>query len=157
MTSIQSLGSGQSISQLLMKAGVGKTPQMPTASSSGSLPSLNITNDKGQSLLDIRDQMQSAVASALQGLEPGQDVRSAVEGALDETLRENGFDPDEVKSAMDSFGGPDAMRQMMGGGGMPGGGMGDLSSSLFSSGNEEDLVQSFLKRLQAGTNLDLSI
>jgi hypothetical protein len=35
--------------------------------------------------------------------------------------------------------------------------MGDLSSSLFSSGNEEDLVQSFLKRLQAGTNLDLSI
>ncbi|MEO0326269.1 MAG: hypothetical protein AAF447_25195, partial [Myxococcota bacterium] len=60
-----------------------------------------ITNEEGQSLLDMKGEIESAVKSTL--AEGG--GRAEVKDALFETLEENGFDPSEVRSALENAGG----------------------------------------------------
>ena len=98
---------------------------------------------------------------ALESFDGSGDLRSTIEGAIDSALASNGFDPDEVRGAMEGAGfGP--MQAMRSGAGNPmaalfGGGAGafDPSSLLQSGKTEEDLVQSFLQQFRAGVNLDL--
>jgi hypothetical protein len=54
----------------------------------------SIQNADGQSLYDIRDQLQEAVRSAMKSGDAGQ-VREAVQS----TLEANGFDPSAVREA----------------------------------------------------------
>lgn len=115
----------------------------------------SITNDQGQSLLDIRDQLKEAVQAALADYDGSGDLRSTVQDAIGSTLEANGFDPAEVKDAMRDAG-LDPRRVMRGlAGAAPGvdGGF-DPSMILGKGGSEEDLVQAFLQQLRAGANVD---
>lgn len=171
---IQSTGGPSQIAQLLQSGSAANRGGPSPAMGGGQPPSqfASITNDQGQSLLDIRDELQSAVKDAVQSSE-GTDIRSAVKNALDSTLEANGFDPAEVKGAMKEAGlGP--MSRPGGPGGGPGGqfsgqfaqrlggqpfsgaaGGFDPMSIISGGGSEQDLVQSFLQQFREGSNLDL--
>jgi hypothetical protein len=153
----------QHIAQTLMNSGMGRVGALPQQlPQSGPLNQLSsITNDQGQSLLDIRGELQGAVKEAIQGADGSGDFRATIEGAIHSTLEEHGFNPEEVKGAMQDAG-FGSMQAMAGRGGSPmaamlGGGSGgfDPSTILQSGGTEEDLVQSFLQQFRAGVHLDL--
>lgn len=163
---VQGLGGMQQIAQMLMNSGMGGAGTLPQGLPQGGPPSeiSSITNDQGESLLDIRGELQSAVKDAMQNFDGSGDVRSTIEGAITSTLEEHGFDPEEVKGAMEDSGfrpmqmmasrGGNPMMAMLGG---QGGSGFDPSSLLESGGTEEDLVQAFLQQFRAGTNLDLEV
>jgi len=162
MEGIQSNGGMQHIARMLMQ-GPPEGGQMPQLGSMEGMPlpaSAQITNEQGQSLLDIRDQIQKAVSDAVKNSDGSQDMREVVDAAIDAPLEANGFDPSEVKSAMESD-----MRQMPRpqgvGGGNPfadasgaAGGF-DAASLLNGGASSDEVVQSFLQQLSAGTNLDV--
>ena len=162
---IQGMGGMQQIAQMLGRS-MGGAGMPPQGLSQGSPPSqlTAITNDQGQSLIDIRDDLQGAVKDALQGFDGEGDLRSTIEGAIHSTLEEHGFNPDEVKTAMQDSGfnpmqamasrGGGPMMAMLGGG--EAGGI-DPAALLQSGGTEEDLIQSFLQQFRAGANLSLEI
>ena len=104
--------------------------------------------EQGQSLLDIRDELQGAIAAALEGADG--DPRSAVQAAVHDTLEAHGFDPQEVQRSM-----RDAVGEALAGGG---GGLQQLAS-LAGGGAEgaepAQLVERFLQSLRAGSHLDL--
>ena len=158
---IQGMGGMQQIAQL-MNSGVGSS-MLSQGPQQGGMPSQlsSITNDQGQSLVDIRGELQSAVKDALQNHDGSGDIRSTIEGAIHSTLEANGFNPSEVKGArqdagfdpMQRRGGGNPMAAMFGGGG---GGF-DPASILQSGGTEQDMIQSFLEQFRSGVNLDLEI
>ncbi len=161
---IQEMGGMQSIAQMLMNRGMGEAGSFPPGFSAEGPPTQmrNLTNDQGQSLLDIRGELQGAVKSALQGYDGSGDFRSTIEGAIHSTLTEHGFDPEQVKDAMQDSGfsplkamAAGQKNSMMG---MFGGGGGFHSAAAFQEDDSaEDLIQSFLERFRAGVNVDFEI
>lgn len=127
-----------------------------------------IRNEQGQSVLDIRDQLQAAVKDAVAGFDGEGDLRSTIEGAVQSTLQDNGFDAASVR---DAFGGsgsgfgagalPPGLPGGLGGGAFGGGSLGgpsfDIASILGGETTEEDLVQSFLQQLRPGSSLDQEV
>lgn len=159
--SIQGLGM-QHIAQTLMNSGMGRADALPKQlPQSGPLNQISsVTNDQGKTLLDIRGELQGAVKEAMQGSDGSGDLRATIEGAIHSALEEHGFDPEEVKSAMQDSG-FSPMQAIAGRGGnlaaMLGGGGGgfDPAALLQGGGTEEDLIQSFLQQFRAGVHLDL--
>jgi hypothetical protein len=121
--------------------------QAPSSSIQGSATraAQSITSTEGQSLVDIRDELASAAQAAYDSFDGEGDIRSTVRDAIRATLTENGFDVEEVESAM----GPKP-----GAGGRPPRGEGPPPSDAGSESFGERFVQSFLGRFSEGTNLD---
>lgn len=134
---IQGIGGSQQIAEMLMEqrmsAPAGSGQSSPVAA--GQLAS--VTNDQGQSLIDIRDDLKNAVQDALANFDGEGDLRATVQDAFRSTLEENGFDPAQVRGAME------------------GSGFSPLSA-MSNGGDEEDLVQMFLQQFRAGSHLDLA-
>ena len=155
---VQGTGSTPQIAQLLMSAGTNRADLPPQLSEHGPPSRMtSITNDQGQSLVDLRDELQGAVQSALEEHDGSTDLRATIEGAITTTLEEHGFDPEEVKSAMQESGfdpgaRSEARMAMLSGAG--GAGF-DPSAVLENGGTEEDLIQSFLEQFRAGAHLDV--
>ena len=154
---IQSTGGLHELAQLLRGGRAGA----PSGAPQGLPPqgvantAASITNERGESLLDLRGELRSAVRGALQAYDGQGDVRSVVQDALAEALEANGFDPAEVRGALrpegfDPWGGG---RAGAGGPGSPGGF--DAASLLLSGSDDDDLVQAFLEQFRAGVGLDL--
>lgn len=162
---IQGSGGMQQIAQMLMNSSTGSSAKLPQGLQQGGPPSqlASITNDQGQSLNDIRGDMQSAVKDAMQNYDGSGDFRSTIEGAINSTLEEHGFNPEEVKGAMQDAGFNPMQARASGGGNpmmaMMGGGSGGFDPSAFlqSGGSEEDLISSYLQQFRSGINLDLEI
>lgn len=159
MNTISGMGPPAGLQQL-MRAGGPAQGGMPPMSAMAGGPDRaalqSIQGEDGQSLLDIRDQLQTAVQDAVQGFDGEGDLRSEVQGAIRSTLEENGFDVDEVRSAMESSFGSSRMSfdpsAMMSRGGA------DPMALLGGAGGASDsFVQSFLEQFRAGVNLDLEI
>ncbi|MEM1452292.1 MAG: hypothetical protein AAGI22_24510 [Planctomycetota bacterium] len=161
---VQGLSVGH-LSPTLMNSGIGRAAALPNGPPQGGASSqlTSITNDQGQSLLDIRDELRGAVKDAVQNAEGGSGFRDAIEGAIRSTLEEHGFDPEEVKGAVQDAGfgpmGAGAARRGNPMAALRGGGSGgfDPSALLQSGGTAEDLVQSFLEQFRAGTHLDFEV
>ena len=159
---VQGSGSSESIALRLLAGGTGSASTLgqarATGSGAASAPQLigSIQNDQGQSLLDIRAELESDLREALDGFDGSEDLGSVIELAITSSLRAHGFDPSEVQAAMQdsALSTPGLAR-----GGNPfASGSGYENASLFpSGGNEQDLVQAFLENLRSGSNLDLSI
>ena len=135
---IEGLGGAQGIAQLLQSRGGPGAP--PIAFPNGGPPAevAAIRNDQGQSLVDIKDDIRSAVQDAMNGFDGSGDLRSTIQGAIDETLTANGFDPSEVRDAVEESGF-------------------DPAALLQGGGTEDDLIEAFLGQFRAGVNLDLEI
>ncbi|MEL6427570.1 MAG: hypothetical protein AAFU73_10335 [Planctomycetota bacterium] len=151
MNGIQALGSATPIASL-QSFGAARAPSQGPAAlfSGGSNEAAAITNDEGQSLIDFKDELQAAVASALEE-SGGTDPRSAVRSAVESTLSENGFDVEEVRSAMES-----RIGEMRRGGG-PAAMFGGASAFGAAGGAEsasQSMIDQFLSQLRAGSNLD---
>lgn len=159
---VEGLGSPQHITRTLGN-GPPDTATLPHELAGGGVPGsvATITNDQGQSLMDIRDELKGAVAAAMQDFDGGGgDFRAAIQDAIESTLEQHGFDPQQVKGAMQEAGlGPlqamstaqsNPMMAMLGG-------SSDLASLLENDQAEEDIVQSFLAQFRAGIHLDLEI
>ena len=143
---IQGLGSLAQVgpARALSSSAAGAPAQLQRAASS-------ITNEQGQSLFDIRDELKNAIRDALENHDGSESLRSTIEGAIHSTLEDHGFDPAEVKSAMQDAGfDPRAGRP-----GASGSSGFQPAALLDSGGTEEDLIQSFLQQLRAGSQLDL--
>lgn len=172
MNTIQGGASTQAVAQMFQQSGVQGAPQGPPPGPPPAGPppeQLNaITNSEGQSLLDIKDQMDTAIAAALEGNTEDTDVRAIVDAAINAVLEENGFDPAAVKSAME---------ESMGTYGPPKGGpppppptevsedtefsIEDLMTSVLGSEEGEvdlasNFVESFLMSLRPGSHMDVS-
>lgn len=116
----------------------------------------SIQNDAGQSLLDIRDELQDAVRAAVQGGNGSGDIRANVEGAIQKTLEDNGFDVDAVKGALEDAGiSLQRVRANAGGGDLLARAANALGMEPQSSNGVDDFVNSFLQRLRSGSSLDL--
>lgn len=129
----------------------GGMPMPPMMSGSGSSAMQSVKGADGQSLIDIREDLQSAVQDAVQGFDGSGDLKAEVQSAIQSTLEENGFDVDEVKNAMESSFGASTMSfdpasMLMNSGG---------PSRALGGGMGESFVQSFLEQFRAGANLDL--
>ena len=144
---VQGLGGLQQVAQT-MTASAGKPTQGASPAEMSKVAS-SIQNDQGQSLVDIRDELQSAVKDAVQNHDGSGDLRSTIEGAINSTLEANGFDPSEVKGAMQDAGFSPADR--LGAAGF------DPASMLQNGSSEQDVIQSFLEQFRSGSNLDLEI
>lgn len=158
MEGIQSSGGMQQIARMLMQgtSGGGAPPKLEDLKGLPPPASAQITNEKGETLLDIRDEIQSAVSEALENNADSEDLKSVVDEAIAGVLREHGFDPAEVKEAMQTD-----MENMPHPGGagfgeFPGAASGLDPASLLAKGDSsEDFVQAFLEQFRAGTNLDV--
>ena len=151
---IQGTGGAQSLAALLQSGrspSAGATQAPPPGGLAAGLggPLASLTNDQGQSLLDLRDTLRGAVQEALQSGEGSGDLRSRIEEALFSALEANGFDPQEVRGAIEEGG----LGQLVG---TPSGAA-PASLGLPSAGQEDDIVQSFLQQFRAGISLDLKI
>lgn len=147
MNGIQALGGARPVAPAF-EFGASRAPTQGPSTPSGS-PSLteSITGADGQSLVDIKDELQAAVQAALEDSN-GQDPRAAVRSAVESTLESNGFDLNEVRSAME---------KRMGGTGRPGGPGGGPPQSGLAMGAEsaaESFVEQFLAQFRAGSNFD---
>lgn len=109
--------------------------QLPSGRANGPLAKVaqSFTNAEGQNLLDIKDDLQSAVKDAVRSGNPTE-VKDALRGVLED----NGFDADEVMSALESA----RPRR----GGQPFGGPG-LSGSV----EPASMMKSLFQRLPAGS------
>ncbi len=178
LNGITSSASAASLSQVqALRAGqVGAGP--PPAPPSGPPPlssevASTITNDRGETLLDLEDELTSAIQSALEGLAEGEDPREAVKAAIDGALEANGFDLAEVQAAFDDARGagpvgqrppppPPELARVNGGGANGGGPSADADApwARASEGATEDLaaslVQGFLAQLRSGANVDVA-
>ncbi len=163
---VDGISGGIDIARLVGQSGFSGANGLPLGLGQGGPPSqiTSIRNEEGQSLLDIRDELKSAVQGAMQDFDGSGDPRAAIQDAIQSTLESNGFDPAEVKGAMkdSGFGG---MRSLMGGGGGfgpggpggLGGGLGggfDPAAIMRDGGSEDEMIQTFLRQFRAGTNLD---
>jgi hypothetical protein len=132
--------------------------------------SLQITNESGQTLFDIRDQLSAAVKQAIQDFDGEGDLASAVQGAIQSTLEENGFDPDALREAAGGASPIAAIRALRQGAGAPGGvpgagalgavtgGFGaDLSSLLQQTRDSDQLLESFFAQFRPGSQLDFEV
>jgi hypothetical protein len=87
---------------------------------------------------ELTDAITTAVAKAQESGDTT-DMRKVIEQAIDDTLKENGLDPEAIKEQLRPAGGPGGPQ---GGGGMPPGpppdGMGGVGDSSSSSSSDED-------------------
>jgi len=152
MTSIQGLGDSQSIAQLLLKSQISASSpaqQVHKGHGKHSAPA-NITNDQGQSLLDIQDELQTAIQDALNSVQGG-NAGQAVQKAVDSTLEQNGFDVSQVKSAMLGSMNMSSTIGQFGAGAAAGT---DVIGSPQLSGSSQIALNSFLQQFGPGVNLD---
>lgn len=162
MTSIQALGDTQSIAQLWMNSQVGANAPSTLDLQPQGLPAAasTITNDKGQTLLDIQDQLKTAIQGALNS-SSGSNPRAAIQQAVDSTLQKNGFDVQQVKDSMQgaqgASGAKGAHHKHHHAHGAKPAGDADASNDPFADPLTDPIqsaLQSFLNQLPAGANLD---
>jgi hypothetical protein len=156
MTSIQALGDTQSIAQLWMNSQVGANAPATLDLQPQGLPAAasTITNDKGQTLLDIQDQLKTAIQGALDS-SSGNNPRVAIQQAVDSTLQKNGFDVQQVKDSMKGAQG--AHHKHHHAHGAKPAGDADASNDPFAdplTDPTQSALQNFLNQLPAGANLD---
>ena len=156
---IQANGNTQQIAQTLMNSGV--SGPSAVAEQAGGVETAerfsSITNGDGKSLLDMRGELQGAVRDAIENYDGSGDLQSTVKDALNSTLEANGFEPSEVKSAMQDAG-FDPSQRMEARSSFAAALEGlDPASILESGGTAENVVQSFLEQLGSGANLDVEI
>lgn len=160
MNGIQGLGATQDLTSLLASGGPGGISAPPKFSRGAPPPELEgIRNDEGQSLVDLRDTLQSAVSEAVRNQDGSGDLRTTIEGTIDSVLQENGFDPDEVKSAFRDIAGDYAPGGIPPSFGTGGRGAGFDIGSLFDSAEdtETELIDTLLEQLRPGSTIDVRV
>ena len=124
----------------------------------------SITNERGQTLFDIRDQLLAAVREAIAEHDAaGGDRSGVIRDAIDATLVRNGFDPAQLEAERGAInplqGNPLRAGLTPGLYGAPG--TQSLEEALFGDdddgGGAADFLQALLGQFRAGINLDLEI
>lgn len=135
--SVSSVGSGTDLSQLLQtlkqqgssRSGGfrgfqgGQAPEPPAEFKAQFESKAKAAGVDVEKLGSLKDQIQSAVTSALDSSGGTSDPRDTIQSAINGVLKENGIDPDELKSKLEKAG----LTPPQGGfpgGGIPGGGFG---------------------------------
>ena len=167
MNDIQGLGRGGYGPQTLRGGAAdgsrlvaGLAPGLAQADASGHLGS--ITNARGQTLFDIRDQLKSAVIEALASHDGTGDRQTLVRDAIHSTLEANGFDPAALDAARADF---NPMQSVTGRAnpfavanrGLDGADLDAMFGDDEDEKGADDFLQALLGQLRAGNNLDLEI
>src|SRR5689334_4029442 len=100
MTTIDGVGSYTSQSSVLARVQRGADGVRAQGSNDTDQSAKTIVNAQGVSLYDARKDIMAQVKDAMSKVAPGDDRKAAFQKAMDQALKDHGFDPAKIKAQM---------------------------------------------------------
>ena len=145
MTTIDGVGSSTSQS-MLAKVQRGADSIRARARDDMDQKAKTIVNAQGVSLYDARNDIMASVKEAMSKVGPGQDRGAAFDKAMDQALKDHGFDPAQIKAQMGPHHhGKHGHHQQAAAGQDP------------STGTSDQMMQQLLSRLPAGATVNTTV